>query len=68
MIEPFAGQAIGKQYLVVVDMPDPEARAKGTPGTVFLGGQYEDVYKRTPDGWRIRAIHWSSRTRRPSPT
>ena len=54
VIEPFAGQAIGKQYLVVVDMPEPEARAKGTPGSVFLGGHYEDVYQRTPDGWRIR--------------
>ena len=54
VIEPFAGQAIGKQYLVVVDIPEPEARAKGTPGTIFLGGHYEDVYQRTPDGWRIR--------------
>jgi hypothetical protein len=54
VIEPFAGQAIGKQYLVVVDMPEPEARAKGTPGTIFLGGHYEDVYQRTPEGWRIR--------------
>ena len=54
VIEPFAGQAIGKQYLVVLDMPEPEARAKGTPGTIFLGGHYEDVYQKTPDGWRIR--------------
>ncbi len=54
VIEPFAGQAIGKQYLVVVDMPEPEARAKGTPGTIFLGGHYEDVYQKTADGWRIR--------------
>jgi hypothetical protein len=54
VIEPFAGQAIGKQYLVVVDIPEPEARAKGTPGTIFLGGHYEDVYQRTPEGWRIR--------------
>ena len=54
VIEPFAGQAIGKQYLVVVDLPEPDARAKGTPGTVFLGGHYEDVYQKTADGWRIR--------------
>lgn len=51
VIEPFAGQAIGKQYLVVIDLPD---RASGKPGTVFLGGHYEDVYARMPDGWRIR--------------
>jgi hypothetical protein len=54
VIEPFAGQAIGKQYLVVIDVPEPEARAKGVPGTIFLGGHYEDVYQRTPDGWRMR--------------
>jgi hypothetical protein len=54
VIEPFAGQAIGKQYLVVADMPEPEARAKGMPGTIFLGGHYEDVYQRTAEGWRIR--------------
>jgi hypothetical protein len=54
VIEPFAGQAIGKQYLVVIDVPTPEQRAKGTPGTIFLGGHYEDLYQRTPDGWRIR--------------
>jgi hypothetical protein len=54
VIEPFAGQAIGKQYLVVVDVPEPDARAKGTPGTIFLGGHYEDVYQRTAEGWRIR--------------
>ena len=54
VIEPFAGQAIGKQYLVVVDMPEPEARAKGIPGSIFLGGHYEDVYQKTPDGWRMR--------------
>jgi hypothetical protein len=54
VIEPFAGQAIGKQYLVVMDLPEPAARAKSVPGTVFLGGHYEDVYQRTPEGWRIR--------------
>jgi hypothetical protein len=51
VIEPWAGQAIGKQYLVVIDIPD---RASGKPGTIFLGGHYEDVYEKTPDGWRIR--------------
>jgi hypothetical protein len=54
VIEPFAGQAIGKQYLVVIDVPNAEQRAKGIPGTIFLGGHYEDLYQRTPDGWRIR--------------
>jgi actinorhodin biosynthesis protein ActVIA len=53
VIEPFAGQAIGKQYLVVVDIPEPEATAKGRPGSIFLGGHYEDVHQKIPDGWRI---------------
>jgi hypothetical protein len=54
VIEPWGAGAIGKQYLVVIDVPEPEARAKGTPGTIFLGGHYEDVYWRTPEGWRIK--------------
>ena len=67
VIEPFAGQAIGKQYLVVVDVPEPEARAKGTPGTIFLGGHYEDVYQRTTEGWRIRTRRLFRAQSGPSP-
>jgi SnoaL-like domain len=54
VIEAHAGQAIGKQYLVVIDLPEADARAKGAAGTIFLGGHYEDVYQRTQAGWRIR--------------
>jgi len=43
------GGAKGKQYLVVIDIDE-----SGQPGTVFLGGHYEDVYAKTPDGWRIK--------------
>ena len=54
VIEPWASGAIGKQYLVVTDVPEPEARAAGKSGSFFLGGHYEDVYARTPAGWRIK--------------
>jgi hypothetical protein len=49
VIEPTADGAIGKQYLVVVDIGE-----SGQPSSIFLGGHYEDVYARTPQGWRFR--------------
>ena len=49
MIEPSADGATGKQYLVVLDIGE-----NGTPGSVFLGGHYQDVYVKTPDGWRFK--------------
>lgn len=42
------GRVTGKQYLVVVDIAPP-----GRAGAIFLGGHYEDVYERTPEGWRF---------------
>jgi hypothetical protein len=41
--------AIGKQYLVAVDIGE-----MGQPSSIFLGGHYEDVYARTPEGWRFK--------------
>jgi hypothetical protein len=43
------GGAIGKEYLAVLDIGED-----GAPSTVFLGGHYEDVYQKTPEGWRIK--------------
>jgi hypothetical protein len=43
------GGAIGKEYLAVLDIGED-----GAPSTVFLGGHYEDVYAKTPEGWRIK--------------
>ena len=43
------GGAQGKQYLVVIDISE-----NGQPGSIFLGGHYEDVYAKTPEGWRIK--------------
>jgi hypothetical protein len=56
LIEPTADGAIGKQYVVVIDIGNTS-----TPSTIFLGGQYQDVYVRTRNGWRFK-----SRTEFPS--
>jgi actinorhodin biosynthesis protein ActVIA len=49
VIEPSPEGATGKAYLAVLDIGEG-----GKPGTVFLGGHYEDTYVRTADGWRIK--------------
>jgi len=50
LIEATAEGATGKQYLVVADIGE-----SGQPNSIFLGGHYEDVYARTPQGWRFKA-------------
>lgn len=50
LIEPTADGAIGKQYMVVIDVQRP-----GKPTSIFLGGQYQDVYVKTPQGWRFKS-------------
>ena len=58
VIEPTAEGVTGKQYLVVADIGE-----SGQPSTIFLGGHYEDVYQKTPDGWRFKTRTFiSSRT------
>ena len=48
VIEPSPEGATGKVYLMVVDCEE------GQPSSIYIGGHYEDVYVRTPDGWRIK--------------
>lgn len=51
VIQPSAGGATGKEYVVVVNFgPDDK------PGGEFsnIGGHYEDAYVKTPAGWRFR--------------
>ena len=50
VIEPAAGGAKGKEFLVVIDNGE-----NGKPSSLFLGGHYEDTYVKTPAGWRISA-------------
>ena len=49
VIEGTADGARGKQYLVVIDIGE-----NGAPSSIFLGGHYEDVYAKTPQGWRFK--------------
>jgi hypothetical protein len=65
VIEPTAAGASGKQYIVVLDLQDRET---GKPGTIFLGGHYEDTYVRTPQGWRFKTrTRVGSKAGTPSP-
>ena len=48
VIEPSAEGATGTLYLMVVDVEE------GQPSSIYIGGQYKDVYVRTPEGWRIK--------------
>ena len=49
VIEPAAGGATGKEYLVQIRIGDGDR-----PNDIFGGGHYEDVYVKTPDGWRFK--------------
>jgi hypothetical protein len=50
VIEPSPEGAKGRQYLVVIDLGEG-----GKPSSVLLGGHYEDVYAKTPAGWRFKS-------------
>jgi len=49
VIEPAPEGAMGKQYIVQLSMGEP-----GKPNSVGAGGRYDDVYVKTPDGWRFK--------------
>jgi hypothetical protein len=51
VIEPSPGGAVGKEYLVMVNIAEG-----GKPGGDFssIGGHYEDSYVKTAAGWRFR--------------
>jgi len=51
VITPSPEGATGKMYAAVFDI----GVGNGKPSTVLNGGHYEDVYVRTPDGWRIKS-------------
>jgi hypothetical protein len=50
VISPSAEGATGRVYLVWIEVEE-----NGRPGAIQSGGRYEDVYVRTPAGWRIKA-------------
>lgn len=49
VIEPSPDGATGRQFLLQLRIGDGER-----PNEVFGGGRYDDVYVRTPDGWRFK--------------
>jgi hypothetical protein len=68
VIRPSTGGATGRVYVVVLDVG-----VVGQPNRVNHGGHYEDVYARTPLGWRFarRTYHeskvdvWPASVQRP---
>jgi hypothetical protein len=50
VIEPSPEGAKGRQYLAVIDVGDNEK-----PTAFFLGGKYDDVYVKTPEGWKFKS-------------
>lgn len=49
VIEPTSEGAVGKEYLVQLRIGEGER-----PNDIFGGGHYEDIYVKTPDGWRFK--------------
>ena len=56
VITPSPAGATGRSFLVGLDVSET-----GQPTTITHGGHYDDVYVKTPEGWRIK-----SRTYTPS--
>ena len=53
VIKPAPGGATGRSYLVTID------GAEGSkPTTMLSGGHYDDVYVKTPQGWRIKSRNY----------
>jgi len=50
IIQPAPEGAAGRVYLVWIEVEE-----NGHPGAIQSGGRYEDVYARTPAGWRIKS-------------
>jgi hypothetical protein len=50
VIKPSPEGATGRSYLVALDIFEG-----GTPTTILHGGHYDDVYVKTPQGWRIKS-------------
>jgi hypothetical protein len=50
IINPSPGGATGRQYLVAIDVGEG-----GKPSSIIHGGHYDDVYVKTPAGWRFKS-------------
>jgi hypothetical protein len=63
IITPAPGGAIGKQYLAILAIGDGR-----DPSAVDHGGHYEDVYAKTPDGWRFKSRTFFGSESGPNPS
>ena len=50
IITPTPDGAVGRQYMVLVDVGNTDK-----PSAIDHGGYYEDVYVKTPAGWRFKS-------------
>ena len=50
VIKPAPEGATGRSYLVALDISEG-----GKPTTILHGGHYDDVYRKTPQAWRIKS-------------
>jgi len=50
IIEPSADGAVGHQYAVILDIGEGKQ-----PSGISHGGHYDDVYAKTPQGWRFKS-------------
>jgi hypothetical protein len=50
IIHPTPEGARGSQYLAAIDVSEG-----GKPSTLVHGGRYDDVYVKTPQGWRFKS-------------
>jgi hypothetical protein len=62
VIEPSSEGAVGKEYLLQLRIGEGER-----PNDIFGGGHYEDIYVRTPDGWRFKRRQFIPSERGPAP-
>ena len=53
VIKPAPGGATGRSYLVTLDISE-----SGQPAKMISGGHYDDVYVKTPQGWRIKSRNY----------
>jgi hypothetical protein len=54
VIKPSPEGATGRQYMVALDI-DPDGKQ---PAKIAHGGHYDDVYVKTPAGWRIKSRNY----------
>jgi len=49
VIEPSPEGAVGRQYVIIIDQAE-----NGRPSRVLGAGHYEDIYVKTPAGWKFK--------------